>query len=248
MHSQEEEEDKPYAEITTVLTMLTNIIASGLEDVSRKETSSDNTDIAEVVLFGINIVIPMVDLQMLKIPTLCQKYIRLICRLIETFPDRLSALTPSLYDNLMNSLEYGIQHVISDVNILALHAITPLTLWAYNQQQNGADIRFLIPALKKFLDCLIELLLFSDLDLNIVDAAADALLALICIQRGSYMTLVNDIIMQQKAEVQPRLIHAFQKLDQATPQNTLPTSRNAPEFKESFLAFLMDVRAVLRIK
>ncbi|KAI8985067.1 armadillo-type protein [Pilobolus umbonatus] len=248
MHSQEEEEDRPYAEIATVLTMLTNVMASGMEDFSRKESNADHSDIAEVVLFGINIVIPMIDLQMLKIPSLCQQYIRLISRLIETFPDKLPALPQSLYDNLMNSLEYGIQHVISDVNILALHAITPLTLWAYEQQRSGGDIRFLVPALEKFLKCLVELLLFSEINMNIIDAASDALLALICIQKGLYMALVNEIIMKQTEAVQSRLIRAFGTLDQATPQQALPVSGNAPGFKESFLTFLMDVRAVLRIK
>jgi hypothetical protein len=32
MHSQEEEEDKPYADIAIVLVMLSNVMASGLED------------------------------------------------------------------------------------------------------------------------------------------------------------------------------------------------------------------------
>lgn len=60
------------------------------------------------------------------------------------------------------------------------------------------------------------------------------------------MLLANQIISQQSAEIQSRLLLAFQKLDQATPQQ--PPSRNVPGFKEALLAFLMDVRAVLRVK
>jgi hypothetical protein len=59
------------------------------------------------------------------------------------------------------------------------------------------------------------------------------------------MVLANQIISQQSIEIQPRLSNAFGKLDQATPQQP---NRNVPEFKQALLDFLMDVRAVLRVK
>jgi hypothetical protein len=65
VHTQEEEEDKPYADISTVLVMLSNIMASGIEDFNTQENS--RSDVADVVLFGINIVIPMIDMEMLKV-------------------------------------------------------------------------------------------------------------------------------------------------------------------------------------
>ncbi|EPB86259.1 hypothetical protein HMPREF1544_06987 [Mucor circinelloides 1006PhL] len=244
MHTQEEEEDKPYADISTVLIMLSNIMSSGIEDFSRKDVA-DKSDIANVVLFGINVVIPMIDMEMLKIPSLCQQYIQLISHLIEVFPDKLSGLPTPLFLNLMASLEYGIRHDITDVNILTLHAVTPLTMWSFQQTANGVPTDFLKESLQKFLQELLNCLLFQHLDSNIIDAASDALLALICSQRQVYMALANQIISQQSVDIQSRLMHAFQKLDQATPQQP---HRNVPEFKEALLAFLMDVRAVLRVK
>lgn len=58
------------------------------------------------------------------------------------------------------------------------------------------------------------------------------------------MVLANQIISQQSSEIQSRLLQAFQKLDHATPQQP----QSVPGFKEALLAFLMDVRAVLRVK
>lgn len=66
IHTQEEEEDKPYADISTVLVMLSNLMASGIEDFSSQKEAS-KSDVADVVLFGINIVIPMIDMEMLKV-------------------------------------------------------------------------------------------------------------------------------------------------------------------------------------
>jgi hypothetical protein len=108
--------------------------------------------------------------------------------LIEAFPDKLIDLPAPLFKNLMASLEYGIQHDISDVNILTLRAITPLSMWAYNQQANGNNIDFIKESLQKFLQELLNCLLFQHLDTNIVDAASDALLVLICSQRVGLFT------------------------------------------------------------
>ncbi|KAI8889382.1 hypothetical protein K501DRAFT_320347 [Backusella circina FSU 941] len=242
MHTQEEEEDKPYADISIVLVMLSNIMASGLEDFSQKEQGQSSGKIAEVVLFGINIVIPMIDLEMLKIPSLCQQYIQLISHLIEVFPDKLVGLPEPLFNNLIASLEYGIRHDISDVNISTLHAVTPLSMWVYNNQQQQANIDVLKPALEKLLTALLNSLLFQHLDTNVIDAASDALLPLILTQRDTYMMLANQIISGQSSELQSRLLQAFQKLDQTI------TQTNPAMFKEALLVFLMDVRAVLRIQ
>ncbi|OBZ88181.1 Exportin-4 [Choanephora cucurbitarum] len=239
IHTQEEEEDKPYADISTVLVMLSNIMASENEDFNRKQT--DRSDVANVVLFSMNIVIPLIDMEMLKIPSLCQQYIQLITHLIETFPEKLSGLPAPLFNNLMASLEYGVRHDIPDVNILTLRAITPLTIWVFEHQQQA----LMKDNLQKFLQELLNCLLFQHLDTNTIDAATNALLALICVQRDVYMALANQVISQQSSEIQQRLLMAFQKLDQATP--TTP-NQNVPEFKDALLAFLMNVRAILRVK
>ena len=64
-HTQEEEMDKPYADIATVLVMLSNLMASDNEDFSTKGQRS--SDVADVVLYGINVVIPIIDMEMLKV-------------------------------------------------------------------------------------------------------------------------------------------------------------------------------------
>ena len=103
--------------------------------------------------------------------------------MIEVFPDKLSGISTPLFDNLMASLEFGIRHDISDINILTLHAITPLTLWSYHQRANGGNVEFVQKAQSKFLQEMLDCLLFQHLDAHIVDAASDALLALICTQK-----------------------------------------------------------------
>ena len=99
--------------------------------------------------------------------------------MIETFPEKLSGLPAPLFNNLMASLEYGVRHDIPDVNILTLRAITPLTIWVFEHQQQA----LMKDNLQKFLQELLNCLLFQHLDTNTIDAATNALLALICAQR-----------------------------------------------------------------
>lgn len=121
----------------------------------------------------------------------------MISHLIELFPDKLAGLPTPLFNNLMASLEYGIRHDISDVNISTLHAIAPLTIWLYTQHMNGMNIDFIKEAIQKFLQALLDCLLFQHLDTNVVDAASDALLGLICIQKvSSIFTNTEDILIK----------------------------------------------------
>ncbi|KAL1930141.1 hypothetical protein VTP01DRAFT_1295 [Rhizomucor pusillus] len=255
LHSQEEEADRPYPDIATSLSLLTNIMASEFEDFNRTEnvtpTPPGSADVADVVLYGVNVIIPMVNMEMLQIPSICQQYIKLISHLIEFFPDKLAGLPADLFNNLMASLDFGINHAINDVNILALQAIAPLALWTHNQMLSNVNVDFLKPALDRFLQQLIDILLFRSLDTSVVNAASEALLCLICAERETYFNLVNQVISQQPGDIRGRVLHAFQRLDAATPQQlpgVLPPSRNVAGFKEALYAFLMDVRAVLRVK
>ncbi|CAO3592648.1 unnamed protein product [Absidia cylindrospora] len=259
LHTQEEEADRPYEDICTVLVLLINVMASefeanvgGFNSHANIRTADSGLvpGVADVVLFGVNTIIPMIDMEMLKIPNLCQYYIKLVSHLIEQFPDKLTGLPAPLFDNLIASLEFGIGHAIADINILTLQAVAPLGIWATQQKYNQGINDSVKRALSKLLGELLNVLLFLHLDASVVNAASDALLALICADHDTYGGLVNQIITQQPAELQPRLLNAFNELDQATPKHlsTSPSKEMTQIFKDSLLVFLMNVRAVLRVK
>ncbi|CAO3672042.1 unnamed protein product [Umbelopsis vinacea] len=228
--TQEEEADRPYADIVTALTILSNIMTSEFESFNRTGAVSASGngyhEVADVVFFGVNLLIPSINAEMLKIPSLCQQYIKLISNLIEFFPDKLNVIPASLFSNLMASLEYGIGHDITDVNILSFQAIAPLALWAYTQD------------------------LQQVFDPRLLDAASAALFPLICACRPAYLAAVNQIISQQPNEIQQRLLTAFQKLDAVIPSQLTENaiSRYNSIFCEALLVLLQDVRGVIKTK
>ncbi|KAH8550240.1 armadillo-type protein [Umbelopsis sp. PMI_123] len=251
--AQEEEADQPYADTVTALNILSNIMTSEFESFNKTGGTTvvqGSSDVADVVFFGINLLIPNINMEMLKIPNLCQQYIKLISNLIEFFPDKLNAIPAGLFNNLMTSLEYGIGHDITDVNILSFQAIAPLALWAYTQELQQVPIDFLKPSLEKFLHLNLELLLFKDFDPRLLDASAASLLPLIYSCRESYLAAINQIIHQQPSDIQERLISAFHKLDAVIPPHLSDpsTSSHSHAFSETLLVLLREVRGVIRVK
>ncbi|RUS18080.1 LOW QUALITY PROTEIN: hypothetical protein BC937DRAFT_89166 [Endogone sp. FLAS-F59071] len=255
--TQEEEADEPYGDISTILGMLSSVMASEFEGYARNDPTPvkvpGTVNVSDVVFYGINIVIPLIELQMLKVPKLCSQYVRLISHLVEFFPDKLVGLPSLLFDNLMASLEFGIDHDIGEVSRLTLQAISPLALWSHNEEvRRGSDtVKHLQGPLNKFLQNIVELLLFKDFDSDLTEAASEALLSLICSQNAFYAQLATALVAQQAPALQPRLAQAFRTLDAATPKRLpeiLFANREVTGFKEAMVAFLMDVRAVLRVK
>ncbi|ORX55719.1 hypothetical protein DM01DRAFT_1345196 [Hesseltinella vesiculosa] len=235
IHSQEEEAERPYDDVCTVLNLLTNMMASDFEGQRR------DTNAADVALFGIHTVIPMIDLEMLQ-------YITLVSHLIVRFPDKLPTLPTTLMENLMSSLDYGIRHAVQEINMLTLHAVVPLAHWVL-QHPGQAHVNLLRTCMERFLGELLNVLLFQHLESAIIYLASDALLGLVLVSPETYLKMVQQIIAQQPMALQSRLIHAFEKLDQATPKGAVVPSKDQSNlFRQHLSSLLVDVRAVLRVK
>ncbi|KAI7868961.1 armadillo-type protein [Spinellus fusiger] len=259
LHDEEKYNDVPYEDISTVIDLLLGLMASEFEDFERNPTekgrfvsSSDHSSVAHVILFGVHTLLPLVDQVMLNYPLLSRNYLKLIAQWVGGFPEKLDTLPSDRLAQVMAILDQGIRGPVTDAALTALRAITPLALWVHVQQPNAYDALSSLPqALVLFLEHIIKLLLFEHLDPYIMDAVTDTFLTLICTQRENYKILVNQMIAQQPVNCQSRLLYAFETLDRVTPKQlpgTLPVTRHAPGFKEALLVFLMDTRAMLRVK
>ncbi|CAG8534913.1 8397_t:CDS:10, partial [Dentiscutata erythropus] len=172
----EEEADEPYADISILLDMLSEIMASefqGFDDL-KQETKTTDCDVSSVVFYGVNLLIPLISLQ---IPKICKEYMRLIAHIVEFYPDKLGVLPVELLNNLFASLEYGIEKY-------PLFAITPLALYYHNEERKkGNAIQHLGSPLDKFLQIVLECFLFKDFESDLLEPASETLVALICSRR-----------------------------------------------------------------
>ena len=72
-------------------------------------------DVAQVVLLGLHILIPLISEEMLKFPKLCRQYFRLLSFLLEVYPEKVAGLPADAFSQLMRTLEYGLTQPDSQV-------------------------------------------------------------------------------------------------------------------------------------
>ncbi|KAG0300860.1 Exportin-4, partial [Dissophora globulifera] len=196
------------------------------------------------------------------IPRVCTLYIRLISRLVGSYPGRLVELPNDLLNNLMASLKFGIDHNILEVSHLTFEAITSLALYACNAPSTATEA--LRPHLDEFLKLTFEQLLFKKLDMELVDVAGSCVLALVCARQEAYGRLIQEMLAASETPLTPelnqRLANSFQHLSEAFPSTTGTRVEGGPREMTSrdvamtvarrdvFMRFLMGVRGVLRVK
>ena len=85
----------------------------------------------------------------------------------------------------MASLQFGIEQDITDVARSTTQAIAPLAIWYFNEGvAKGHDaVRKLDEPLNKFLQNILELLVFKDFASELIETMGEALMALICARR-----------------------------------------------------------------
>lgn len=256
----DEAEENPYEDVSVVLSMLIALL--DVRGVDRMMANVPNAVLPSTVVFtGVNILIPIIKRQMLEIPRLCTLYIRLISRLVESYPSRLAELPAELLNNLMASLKFGIDHNILEVSHLTFQAIAAMALYACNATfRNAADVSGLRPHLDEFLKLTFEQLLFKKLDVELVDVAGSCVLALVCARQEAYGGLIQEMLAASETplspELQERLSSSFHHLSEAFPtadivgqrELTLRDIAMTTARREIFLRFLMGVRGVLRVK
>ena len=93
---------------------------------------------ADVCLYGLNIIMPLMTVDLLKFPSLCMQYFKMITFVCEIYPDKVCQLPVDLLKNLLNSIELGLTTFGQDVIVLCTDFIQVLGSHVYcNSLQIG---------------------------------------------------------------------------------------------------------------
>lgn len=82
-----------------------------LFSVRLNESGDENEPIvtaSDVALSGLNLLMPLMTLELLKYPSLCLKYYKLLYFLTDTFPEKILQLPEPLLKNVLSSVELGL--------------------------------------------------------------------------------------------------------------------------------------------
>ncbi|XP_062390462.1 exportin-4 isoform X1 [Sardina pilchardus] len=252
-------EEDQYQDLLLIMELLTNLLSKEFIDFSDtgevedevfrgQEQSSGagrSVSAADVVLFGVNIVLPLMSQDLLKFPSLCNQYYKLITFICEIFPEKIPQLPEELFKSLMISLELGMTSMSSEISQLCLEALSPLAEQCAKTQETDTP---LFIATRHFLKLVFDMLVLQKHNTEMTVAAGEALYTLVCLHQAEYAELVENLLSSQRdAVIYQRLADAFNKL---TASSTPPTMdrKQKVAFLKSLEEFVANVGGLLCVK
>ncbi|XP_038870331.1 exportin-4 [Salvelinus namaycush] len=249
-------EEDQYQDLLLIMELLTNLLSKEFIDFSDTDevfrgqeqgsgAAGRSVSAADVVLFGVNIILPLMSQDLLKFPSLCNQYYKLITFICEIFPEKIPQLPEELFKSLMYSLELGMTSMSSEVSQLCLEALSPLAEQCAKTQEKDTP---LFIATRHFLKLVFDMLVLQKHNTEITVAAGEALYTLVCLHQVEYQELVESLLATQRdAVIYQRLADAFNKL---TASSTPPSMdrKQKVAFLKSLEEFVSNVGGLLCVK
>eukprot|EP00741_Cyanophora_paradoxa_P017307 tig00020961_g16717.t1 len=248
-------EEEEYRDILALLRLLTHLLQKDYLDLAPHAAPDQpqQQDVSDVVLHGINIVIPLISLPLLQYPKLCDAYYKLATYMLEVYPDKVLALPAPLFTDLIKSIEYGILQEgfqNADVGRSCLEALSAL---ASNQLKKGPGApapEAYYAAAGHLAALLLERVVTTDANAELADATADALLLMFLSHQAAFAATASALVAKQTHEPsRARLAAALQTLAGALQAATVPANAKVKAaFRSSLGAFQADVHSFLRTR
>ena len=263
-----EAEEDQFRDLLLLMELLTNLLSKDFIDLAPAEDpatagADDGVTAADVCLYGLNILMPLMSVELLRFPSLCLQYFKTITLVCELYPDKICALNTELQKNLIASLEVGLTQSLgmSDtvyslccdfIQVLSRHLYI---LCVVKRQIPGSaslspETISMFEGLRPFLKLMMDLILSQKINSDLLANASSTLYVLICCYPETYKELVNYLIEAQgdtdNGENKRRLNEAFGDLTKDIP---LTSERvNRMKFRDNFEKFAVNVRGFLLVK
>uniref|UniRef100_A0A452QAN4 Exportin-4 n=1 Tax=Ursus americanus TaxID=9643 RepID=A0A452QAN4_URSAM len=239
-------EEEQYQDLLLIMELLTNLLSKEFIDFSDTDevfrghepgqAANRSVSAADVVLYGVNLILPLMSQDLLKFPTLCNQYYKLITFICEIFPEKIPQLPEDLFKSLIMS---------SEVCQLCLEALTPLAEQCAKAQETDSPL-FL--ATRHFLKLVFDMLVLQKHNTEMTTAAGEAFYTLVCLHQAEYSELVETLLSsQQDPVIYQRLADAFNKLTASSTPPTLDRKQKMA-FLKSLEEFMANVGGLLCVK
>lgn len=250
-------EEEQFRDLLIIMELLSNLLSKDFIDLSPKDnnlnTSNDangnDTTAADVCLFGLNIIMPLMSVELLKFPSLCIQYFKTVTLICEIYPEKICSLNPpELLNNLMSSLQLGLTAVVGVDTVFSLCCDFIQAVCNYIIVQSNKSISFPIyESLRPFLKLLLDLVLSQKVNSDLMPNTSSTLYVLICCYQDTYKELVEMLISNQAdPNNKERLIEAFSALLKDLPVTGQRINRI--KFRDNFEKFIVNVRGFLLVK
>ncbi|XP_037079811.1 exportin-4-like [Pollicipes pollicipes] len=240
-------EEDSFSDLLLLMELLTNMLTKDIIDLGGHDGGSDGEDVAaaDVCLYGLNTIMPLMSAELLRFPALCLRYFKLITFLCEITPVRILDLPESLLDNMLSSVRLGLTEYGPEASALALDFLHQLTSHVVlNHLPAEHRVR---QALRPFVKHLLDLILSNGVNSEVLQGSSGAVFALICCFQEEYRELAMALIRTQgDGERGQRLAKAFTGLTSSVDRSLDRVNRL--KFRDAFKEFLVEIRGFMMVK
>ncbi|GJP30141.1 hypothetical protein CLOM_g22612 [Closterium sp. NIES-68] len=258
--------ESKYKDLKALLQLLSSLTSKDLLDFGAS-LPGQSADVAQMVCLGVNIIIPLISLDLLQFPKLCLQYFTLLEHMCCVHPDKVLALPDSAFHPIMHTLEFALQHQDEDILVLALSAVSslasPPTTTSSSSASSASPHAPMAPEhaqrhqalVAHLLRLVLRLVLLQPLRNETVEAAADALLPLILSCPQLTQTILSEAV---SSHVDPACQHhlsaavtAFLSAASAAAAASASASSAAAarpvrrRFRSALAAFIADVQGLI---
>ncbi|KAK4871455.1 hypothetical protein RN001_016446 [Aquatica leii] len=239
-------EESNFQDLLLVLEFLTLILSKECFDLCPHSPTEEVTvTAADVSLFGLNFVLPLIKIELLMYPSLCSQYYKLIVLINDLYPDKISNLPDDMLKQLLQSVELGLTAGFgTDVLQACLDFIQALATHIYRKSLNNSKVYH---AVMPFLKLLMNLTLSHEISSDMMTSASVCIYILICCYVEQYQMIVEGLInLQSDPLIAERLATAFNQLT----NNVQLNCERQPKlkFRDNFDKFIANVHGFLLVK
>jgi hypothetical protein len=250
-----------YRDLCALVKLLSNLLTRELASIGSLAPGVE-CDVVQAVFLGLDILVPLLSVELLAFPKLAKHYFTLLAYLLEAHTEKVVALPPDAFGVLMRTLHFGLSS--SDSNVLSdsLETTTALATFNYNSLlKGGAGLGGNAmcalregpePILQRFMHLILERLLFGAREAaSVAGEAAGPLLPLILVEHAAFEAALGQLLHSEGDLARRNVLRAATQALVAPLRDGSPLSLDRlakREFRNRLLKFVDEVRGVVCMK
>lgn len=239
------DDEEKATDLILILDILGNVMSKDILLTAVTEGSDVLGSGSRVAFTGLEMLLPLIEEQLLKMPTLCVKFYRLILYFVEMAPECVGLMSDSMLGTVIECLRFGLQsHFGQEVATVSVEAVDQIATYFASQDERGETV---VARLATLIENTFAMCLEVSCQMDIFNLSTHALYSLICCSKAAFVAFVEYLLLrEQHAAVRPELQAAFSALLPAE-DSLSPNRRGKREFRDRFEKFLNNIQGLLVI-
>jgi len=253
------EEEQNYSDVLCAIELLIHLGTKDFIDICGSKPGAENVgvdsnQVTDVLLFGLQQILPLMTQGLLQFPTLCTQYFSLVGFVMDTYPEKVCIVPFELFNSLLESLLFGMSHPDTFISKSSLRGISGLVKEHLQSQVLSNHLAQYPDIIDNCSRRLLNEVVFQKIVWDRLEPAGAALLPLAAVDVNKFVAVVNSLAQNLGSqEKQQRLQSAFQILMKPEVITKVAAGgyegrMNRLRFKKDFEVFVRDVHSFIVIQ